>query len=118
MPITARAASDKISELRSKLAVYHTWRETIEANYLPSDGGTPEVRITREDGGNVTEAHLESVIEEITEKCTELQQELDEWEALVFEPKQAEVHPINEPPKQQQPERSKLSARRVRQAAK
>ncbi len=96
MAITARAAADKISELRSKLAVYATWTETIKVNYMPSDGGAPEVRIHREDGGAVTEDHLIAVLDDIETKCDELRAELAEWESLVFEPSAAVVHSLDE----------------------
>lgn len=95
MPITAGMASEKISELKSKLAVYATWSDLLHANYMPSDGGRPEALIHREDGGTVTEAHLRSVLEDIEGKCEELREELAEWEALVFEPKTAEVTPLH-----------------------
>lgn len=95
MPITAGVASEKINELKSKLAIYGSWVELIHANYMPNDGGAPEVRITREDGGTATEAHFESVLEEIEEKCVELREELASWEGLVFEAKVAAVTPLH-----------------------
>lgn len=95
MTITAGAASAKISELRSKLAIYNAWVELINANYMPCDGGPAEVHITREDGGTATEAHFTAVLEDIEHKCAELREELVEWENLVFEPRGAQVRPLH-----------------------
>ena len=118
MPITAKAASDKINELRSKLAIYSTWTETVLANYLPSDQVPAEMRITRDDGGNVTEEHLQTVLEEISDKADEVREELAEWEGLVFEPA-AQVHPINPDEASKKPvEKGRPGARHIRQAAK
>lgn len=95
MTITAGAASDKILELKSKLAVYKAWSELIEASYMPGDAPSPEVRLFREDGGAVTEDHFKSVLSDIDVKCAELEQELSEWQGLTFQPG-AEVRPISE----------------------
>jgi uncharacterized membrane protein len=93
--ITAGAASEKINELKSKLAIYKSLVELIHANYIPSDGGAAEVRITRDDGGSATDAHFASVLEDIEGKCVELREELAEWEGLVFSPRGAQVTPIH-----------------------
>lgn len=121
MQITAGAASDKISELRSKLAIYASMVELIHANYMPGDGGAPEVRITRPDGGTATGPHFESVLEDIEIKCAEIREELAEWEGLVFSPKGGQVtalHAGAEEPAKKAPERVKAQhARRVQPAA-
>ncbi len=115
MTITAGAASDKISELKSKLAVYKHWHELIEASYMPGDAPTPEVKLFRDDGGAVSEDHFKSVLEDIDQKCLELEQELSEWQGLVFQPV-ADVRPINDaPPKR--PEK-RMNARRLQTAPK
>lgn len=122
--ITAGAASNKISELRSKLAIYRNWVETLRANYMPSDGGRAEAQILRDDGGTCSEAHFHAVIEDIEEKAAEVQEELAQWEGLVFEPAKAQVTPITQPPlvtndgQAKRPERSKFGARRIQPAAK
>ncbi len=105
MSITAGAASNKISELRSKLAVYDAWVDLIRQNYLPSDGGPPETPLMRDDGGRVTPEHFQSVMEDIETRCSEIREELAEWEGLVFEPVKGQVtqlHPSNDatPPPQ------------------
>ena len=89
---------------------------------MPCDGGAPEVRIERDDGGAVNEAHLRAVLKDVEDKCEEIREELTEWENLVFEPRSAEVrklHPANDdaPPKKQV-ERSKPNARRLQPAPK
>lgn len=117
--ITAGAASDKISELRSKLAVYQAWMENLRVNYLPCDAGAPEIQLTREDGGLVNEKHFTAVLEELGEKCEELKEELEQWEGLVFEPAKATVTPLhvaNAAPTKKA-ERSKLGGRRLQHAA-
>jgi hypothetical protein len=122
MPITAGAASNKITELRSKLAIYKNWVETIRANYLPCDGGDAEIRITRDDGGSCVESHFLAVIADVEEKCDEIREELAQWEGLVFEPAQAPVRAIApaaaaNDQKQRPVERSKISGRRLQPAA-
>lgn len=94
MPITAGAAAAKIIELRSKLAVYDSFIELIRANYMTCDSGKPEVTITRDDGGNVSESHFAAVIEDIEATKQGLEEELQEWEGLIFEPKSAEVREL------------------------
>lgn len=115
--ITAGAASEKISELRSKLAIHMAWAELIEANYLPADAGEAEAFISRSDGGRVSEAHFRSFLEDAEQRCVELRDELAEWEGLVFQPKaraEGEVHELKpQLPKQRVVERNKTSGRRL-----
>jgi hypothetical protein len=120
MTITAGAASDKISELRSKLAIYDALKDVIRANYMPSDGGVVELRLARQDGTSVSPSHFEAVIAELEERAVEALTELDEWEGMTFQaaPKEANVRPITaQPPspKRANPER-KLHGRRVHSA--
>ena len=119
--ITAGAASDKISELKSKLAIYAAWADLIEANYMPSDSGEAEAFVGRSDGGRVSEAHFRSFLEDVEARSAELREELAEWEGLVFQPKarpEGEVHELK--PQAQKPrvvERGKGHGRRVQGAA-
>jgi hypothetical protein len=128
MAITAGAASDKIHELRSKLAVNATFAELVRNNYMPCDAGAPESVITREDGGAVTEKHLGAVLEDLEHQAAELREELGQWEGLVFEPKAAEVRSIRPAPvaapepepeavEEHQPkkERTRIGGRRIQQ---
>jgi len=115
--ITAGAASNKISELRSKLAIYQAWIDTIHNNYMPSDGAKAEATIERDDGMPCTEEHFTSVIVDIQEKINEVREELVQWEGLVFEAPQAQVTPITERPLESKG-RSKFGARRVQPATK
>lgn len=122
MPITAGKASEKISELRSKLAVYDTLTELIHANYVGSDSGRAESRIDRPDGHVVTEAHLFSVLEDFESRQGELREELKQWEDLVFEPKTAEVRPLRPavsepPPAPKRVERARHGGRRLQPAS-
>lgn len=125
--ITAGAASDKISELRSKLAIYAAWTELIETNYLPSDGADAETSISRADGGRVVEAHFRSFLEDVEARCEELREELSEWESLVFQPKReaapeaapqkGEVHELKPSPAQKRVERNRHGRRLQASAA-
>jgi len=119
MPITAGAASDKIHELRSKLAVNSTFAELLRNNYLPMDGGLAEAVISRDDGGAVTASHLASVLEDLEHQAAELREELSQWEGLVFEPKTAEVRPLRPAPEtgSKKQERTRIGGRRLQQHA-
>lgn len=81
---TAGAVADKISELRSKIAVFETLCAQIRNNYLSSDAGPGELRITRKDGATVTQGHLKVSITDFEEHITALHEELEEWEGLTF----------------------------------
>jgi hypothetical protein len=128
MSITAGAASNKIIELKSKLAIYASWVELIKANYLPYDGGAAEVTVTRDDDGGVcSEQHFQAVLADIDAKTAEIREELGEWEGLVFEPSvSVPARPLiavanpAAPPVAKKPavERSKLSGRRLQPATK
>lgn len=127
MSITAGAASNKIIELKSKLAIYSSWVELIKANYLPYDGGAAEVVVTRDDGGICSEQHFQAVLADVEAKTAEIREELGEWEGLVFEPTaSAPPRPLvavtntEIPPVAKKPavERSKLSGRRLQPATK
>lgn len=119
MPITAGAASAKINELRSKLAIYDVLKDVMRANYIPSDGGAVELRLLRPDGTSVSPAHFVSVIAELDERAQEVAGELEEWEAMTFEaaPKKENVRPITGRPHEDKQER-KLHGRRVHPAVK
>ena len=85
MPTSAGAAAAKISELKSKLAIYETLKDVIKANYLPSDGGSAELRVMRADGSSAAPDHFNSVLEDLDEKSEELAQELRDWEGMMIE---------------------------------
>jgi hypothetical protein len=87
---TAGEIADTISLLRSKIKVYETLKQNLQANYMPSDGGPAEIRIERKDGAVVTSTHLATVVNEFDEKIEELHEELREWEGLRFAPPSAE----------------------------
>lgn len=83
---TAGGVADKISELRSKVAVYETLISLIKANYLSGDAGPGELRIMRKDGATVMDDHLKLTVGDIDEKIELLKEELEEWENLTFSP--------------------------------
>ncbi len=88
--ITAGAASAKISELKSKVAVYAALSDVIRANYLPADGAAAELTLYRDDKTSVAPDHIELVIQDLDNLTREALEELKEWEGLTFEPKRAE----------------------------
>jgi hypothetical protein len=101
MPTSAGAAAAKISELKSKLAIYDTIKDVIRANYLPSDGGAAELRVMRADGSSAAPDHFDSVLADLDEKSDELLQELRDWEGMMLESprkKGGDVRHIAAPP--------------------
>ncbi len=93
MSYTAGQVSDKISELRGRITVFQKLREQIRNNYLPSDGGAPELKMARSDGMPVTTSHFRAVLEDLQEKVDQLNEELQQWEEMVFGPSQIAEEP-------------------------
>lgn len=73
---------DKISENRSKIAVYKMLLLHIGSNYCGSDAGPAESRVVREDAAVVPAKDLQSVVLDITETVLSLKAELSEWENM------------------------------------
>ncbi len=85
MPISAGQIADKISRLRSQVAIYDALLMQLQANYSLRDGvSIPEQSIYREDGGRVPPDHIKIAERELTEKVAELRVELERWERSIF----------------------------------
>ena len=80
---TVGQITDKISELRSKVAITDGLILHLKTNYLPSDGGDAEMHFTRAaDNGIVSASHVESAIADLVEHLDTLKHELHQWENL------------------------------------
>lgn len=88
---TAGEIADKISELRSKVAVQETLISQLRANYMSSDAGAGELRIQRQDGAVVPDHHFQVCIKDMDTMINELRGELEEWESLTFNTGPVEV---------------------------
>ncbi len=78
---TAGHIAEKISELRSKIAVTQGIVLHLRANFLSSNDKVPaEMYITRSDGTTVSSPHIEAAIEDYLEYMGQLTTELEHWE--------------------------------------
>lgn len=80
---TAGQLANKISELRSKIAVISAVIQYITANYMPSRDKQkipPEMFFTREDGAAVGSNHVVLCVDDFDAQRTQLQAELEELE--------------------------------------
>jgi hypothetical protein len=82
MSIKAGAVISKISEIRSKIAIFEGLILYLRTNYLSSDTGDAEMRYTRSDHASVPESHVESSIHELETTISEYRDQLEEWENL------------------------------------
>lgn len=94
MAITAGNALSKISEIRSKIAIFEGLIMYLRANYVSSDAGEAEMRFTRSDYATVPEKHVEVSVHELQEQIENMQRELEEWESL-----ELDVAPAEPPPR-------------------
>lgn len=97
MALTAGSVFTKISEVRSKLAVYEALSTHLLTMYITREDERnatlkipPEIVLQREDYAAVPEDHIIYVIDEINELIAALKAELTEWETMpLAEPKEA-----------------------------
>lgn len=82
MSIKAGAVISKISEIRSKIAIFEGLILYLRTNYLSSETGDAEMRYTRSDHASVPEAHVEASIHELETTISEYRDQLEEWENL------------------------------------
>lgn len=71
---------DKISETRSKLAVFQNFRLHLQSNYLSTEAGEPEQKIFRGDYAPVPEVHVHASIAEIDQQIAEFEELLKQLE--------------------------------------
>ena len=84
MALSAGTIVDKISELRSKIAVLEGLVLYLEANYKGSDAGEAEMRFTRRDFATVPQAHIDVTIADLSAAMGAFAEELEHWEGLMF----------------------------------
>lgn len=82
MSITAGSVVDKVSEIRSKIAVFEGLLLYLRSNYLSSDAGDAEMRFARADYATVPEAHVEGAMHELETRLKDFRDELHQWENL------------------------------------
>lgn len=79
---TVAQITDKISELRSKIAVTEALVLYLKTNYVSTDNMEAEMRITRSDFAVVPSSHIENTIIDLVDYIDGLRAELDQWENL------------------------------------
>lgn len=85
MPISAGTIVDKISEVRSKIAVFEGLVLHLKSNYLPSDAGDPEMKFYRGDYAPVPAPHVEASIGDVEQHLLDLREQLAQWEGIIVE---------------------------------
>jgi hypothetical protein len=111
---TVAQISEKISKLRSKIAVTEAVVLYLKTNYLPTDSVEAEMRVTRADFAVVPADHIEMSITDYVDYIDDLRAQLDEWENLSVEipvPKKAEAKEKPEPEKKRKKEAPSGTAR-------
>lgn len=86
MPISAGSVVDKISEVRSKIAVFEGLVLHLKSNYLTSsDSGEAEMKFYRGDYAPVPEAHVRASLVDLESLVMDLQTLLAQWEGIMIE---------------------------------
>lgn len=89
MSISVGNVLDKISETRSKIAVFEGLILHLKSNYHTSDAGEPEMKFYRGDYAPVPEPHIEASIADMEALVKEFRAQLEQWENIVVD--------VNEP---------------------
>jgi hypothetical protein len=79
---TVGQITDKISELRSKIAIHEGLVLYLRANYVSSDAGAAEMHLTRNDHATVPEDHIKAHMGDMVDYIDELRYQLTQWENL------------------------------------
>jgi hypothetical protein len=85
MPISVGSIVDKISEARSKIAIYKNVMLNLRSNYLSSADSEAEMQVVRADYAPVPEAHIELAIADLTVVVEELEALLKQWENITVD---------------------------------
>lgn len=85
MPISVGSIVDKISEARSKIAVYKSLVLHLRSNYLSSADSAAEMQVFRADYAPVPEPHIELTIADLSAMVSELEALLRQWENITVE---------------------------------
>jgi hypothetical protein len=105
---TVGQINDKISELRSKIAITEGLVLHLKTNYLSSDSGDAEMHFMRADNGQVPQGHVQSTIADYVEYVDTLRAELEQWEGMnVVMPEPAKLVAKPEPEKPTPPQKGK-----------
>jgi hypothetical protein len=79
---TVGQITDKISELKSKIAIKESLITYVQSNYMSSDAGSPEMTFQREDYATVPEVHISRFVDEAVDEVGQLRAELEQWQSL------------------------------------
>lgn len=82
MSLTVVQIMDKVSELRSKIAIYEGLILYLKANYKSSDAGEAEMSFTRDDHATVPEVHVDTFIKDAVDTLDQMRVELEHWESM------------------------------------
>ena len=83
-PKTVAQLLELISKLNSRKAVFQTLITHLRTCYCESDGGPPEMRVTRDDLGTVPARHVEDAIIELETMIDLTNAELEELQNQPF----------------------------------
>jgi hypothetical protein len=96
--LTVGQINEKISTLRSKIAVTQGLVLYLKSHYMPSDGTTAEMHFTRSDYGKVPPDHVEATIADYVDYLDTLKIELEKWENTpISTPEPSKLTPGQEP---------------------
>lgn len=95
MAITAGQISDKISELRSKIAVWQHLISLLTANYMSATDAAAELKLPRDDGATVTPLHFDAALDDLNQLVSKARDDLETWSSLVFD--EAETREVETP---------------------
>ena len=83
---TVKQIAEKVSLLRSRVAVYEGWLHHLQSNYVGTADTPPESVFLRADYGAVPREHLDHVMALVAEMISTAEAEIAELEALVIVP--------------------------------
>lgn len=86
---TLGQVAEKVSLIRSKIAVGETLVVYLQTHYQAIEDNDPEESVLRDDYAQVPPNHISEYIETLQEGIHELEQELIEWEAMTVVPPSA-----------------------------
>jgi len=83
---TLGQVTEKVSSLRSRIAVTDTLIVYLETHFQGVDGQDPEERLFRDDYAQVPPGHINEYISALRESNDILESELNEWELIPVTP--------------------------------
>ena len=86
MSISAGSVVDRISEVRSKIAVFEGLVLHLKSNYITSsDSGEAEMKFYRGDYAPVPEAHVTTALVELESLVMDMRTLLAQWEGIMID---------------------------------